>query len=208
LFRISKGDDPIERRDTEDETAEQGLPQADSGVSVASSALRWFRKSPKPAETAVIPVAPEEEEPLPRNVGFFRPSDRDEQPAEPDEELELTLPLNEDELDDDDSDAFELHEPSPSPVPAVVESAHTEITGNFSDLTFEFDDDDDIDDFDDLGHLDALPTPKPPDKTSFSQEIDLNDFAALKAWYLRIAERPATVKGYDVPKPTQPIPMP
>ncbi|MEO0821954.1 MAG: glutathione S-transferase N-terminal domain-containing protein [Pseudomonadota bacterium] len=40
------------------------------------------------------------------------------------------------------------------------------------------------------------------------QEIDLNEFAALKAWYLRIAERPATVKGYDVPKPTQPIPMP
>ena len=40
------------------------------------------------------------------------------------------------------------------------------------------------------------------------QEMDLNDFPALKAWYVRIAERPATVKGYDVPKPTQPIPMP
>ncbi len=40
------------------------------------------------------------------------------------------------------------------------------------------------------------------------QEIDINEFPALKAWYVRIAERPAVVKGYDVPKPTQPIPMP
>ena len=40
------------------------------------------------------------------------------------------------------------------------------------------------------------------------QEMDLNEFPALKDWYVRIAERPATVKGYDVPKPTQPIPMP
>ena len=40
------------------------------------------------------------------------------------------------------------------------------------------------------------------------QEMDLNAFPALKDWYVRIAERPATVKGYDVPKPTQPIPMP
>lgn len=40
------------------------------------------------------------------------------------------------------------------------------------------------------------------------QEIDLNDYAHLRNWYVRIAEREATVKGYDVPKPTQPIPMP
>ena len=40
------------------------------------------------------------------------------------------------------------------------------------------------------------------------QEIDLNEYPALKAWYLRIAERPAVVKGYDVPKATQPIPIP
>ena len=40
------------------------------------------------------------------------------------------------------------------------------------------------------------------------QEIDLNEFPALKDWYLRIAERPATLRGYDVPKATQPIPMP
>ncbi len=40
------------------------------------------------------------------------------------------------------------------------------------------------------------------------QEINLNDFPALKDWYLRIAERPATRRGYDVPHATQPIPMP
>ena len=40
------------------------------------------------------------------------------------------------------------------------------------------------------------------------QEIDLNDFPALKDWYLRIAERPATKAGYDQPHETQPIPMP
>jgi GST-like protein len=40
------------------------------------------------------------------------------------------------------------------------------------------------------------------------QEIDLNEFPALRSWYLRIAERPATRRGYDVPKPTTDIPMP
>ena len=40
------------------------------------------------------------------------------------------------------------------------------------------------------------------------QEIDLNDFPALKDWYVRIAERPATKRGYDVPRVTTDIPMP
>ncbi|MEM9139956.1 MAG: glutathione S-transferase N-terminal domain-containing protein [Pseudomonadota bacterium] len=40
------------------------------------------------------------------------------------------------------------------------------------------------------------------------QEIDLAEFPALKSWYVRIAERPATKPGYDVPKETTPIPMP
>ena len=40
------------------------------------------------------------------------------------------------------------------------------------------------------------------------QEIDLNAFPALKDWYVRIAERPATKRGYDVPHETQPMPMP
>ena len=40
------------------------------------------------------------------------------------------------------------------------------------------------------------------------QEIDLTDYADLKAWYVRIAERPATRRGYDQPKVTTDIPMP
>ena len=40
------------------------------------------------------------------------------------------------------------------------------------------------------------------------QEIDLNEFSALKDWYVRIAERPATKRGYDQPKETTDIPMP
>ena len=40
------------------------------------------------------------------------------------------------------------------------------------------------------------------------QEIDLHEFPALKDWYVRIAERPATKRGYDVPKVTTDIPMP
>ena len=40
------------------------------------------------------------------------------------------------------------------------------------------------------------------------QEIELNDFPALKDWYVRIAERPATKRGYDVPRVTTDIPMP
>ena len=40
------------------------------------------------------------------------------------------------------------------------------------------------------------------------QGIDLNEFPNVKAWYKRIAERPAVQKGYDVPARGQPIPMP
>ncbi len=40
------------------------------------------------------------------------------------------------------------------------------------------------------------------------QEIDLNDFANVRDWYLRIAERPAVQRGYHVPKVTTEIPMP
>ena len=40
------------------------------------------------------------------------------------------------------------------------------------------------------------------------QRIDMNEFPNVKRWYTAIAARPAVVKGYDVPKPTVPIPMP
>lgn len=40
------------------------------------------------------------------------------------------------------------------------------------------------------------------------QQIDLNDFPRVKDWYLRIADRPAVQRGYDVPHVTTPIPRP
>ncbi len=40
------------------------------------------------------------------------------------------------------------------------------------------------------------------------QQIDLNEFPNVRDWYLRIADRPAVQKGYDVPKVTTPIPRP
>ena len=40
------------------------------------------------------------------------------------------------------------------------------------------------------------------------QRIDLNDYPAVRDWYLRIAERPAVQRGYDVPHHVTPIPMP
>lgn len=40
------------------------------------------------------------------------------------------------------------------------------------------------------------------------QEVDLNDFPNLKAWYERIAARPAVQAGYSVPKFTTEVPMP
>jgi GST-like protein len=40
------------------------------------------------------------------------------------------------------------------------------------------------------------------------QKISLDDYPNVKRWYRAIAARPAVVKGYDVPKVTNPIPMP
>ncbi|MCA0919315.1 glutathione S-transferase family protein [Pseudooceanicola nanhaiensis] len=40
------------------------------------------------------------------------------------------------------------------------------------------------------------------------QSINLDDYPNVKAWYLRIAERPAVQRGYAVPKDVGPIPMP
>jgi len=40
------------------------------------------------------------------------------------------------------------------------------------------------------------------------QQIDLNDFPNVRDWYLRIVARPATKRGYDLPKFVSDIPMP
>lgn len=40
------------------------------------------------------------------------------------------------------------------------------------------------------------------------QGIDLNQYANVKRWYLAIAKRPATQKGYKVPKDVGEVPMP
>lgn len=40
------------------------------------------------------------------------------------------------------------------------------------------------------------------------QQIDLNDFSNVRDWYVRIAERPAVQRGYQVPKFVSDIPMP
>lgn len=40
------------------------------------------------------------------------------------------------------------------------------------------------------------------------QRIDLNEFPNVKRWYLEIAQRPAVIKGYAVPKDVGPIPLP
>ncbi|WP_424987038.1 glutathione S-transferase family protein [Microbulbifer sp. S227A] len=40
------------------------------------------------------------------------------------------------------------------------------------------------------------------------QEIDLGDFPHVRDWYLRIAERPAVQRGYQVPKFVTEIPLP
>ena len=40
------------------------------------------------------------------------------------------------------------------------------------------------------------------------QQIDLNEFPNVRDWYLRIAERPAVQRGYQIPKYVTDIPMP
>ena len=40
------------------------------------------------------------------------------------------------------------------------------------------------------------------------QQIDLNEFPNVKRWYIDIANRPATKRGYDQPKYVSDIPMP
>jgi GST-like protein len=40
------------------------------------------------------------------------------------------------------------------------------------------------------------------------QQIDLDDFPNVRDWYVRIAERPAVQRGYQVPKYVTDLPMP
>ena len=40
------------------------------------------------------------------------------------------------------------------------------------------------------------------------QQIDWQEFPNLKAWYLKIADRPAVQKGYDLPMFVNPVPRP
>jgi len=40
------------------------------------------------------------------------------------------------------------------------------------------------------------------------QQIDLNEYPRLKEWYLRILDRPAVQRGYQIPKDMGPIPRP
>jgi GST-like protein len=40
------------------------------------------------------------------------------------------------------------------------------------------------------------------------QQIDVSEFANVRDWYVRIAERPAVQKGYQVPKYMNDVPMP
>lgn len=40
------------------------------------------------------------------------------------------------------------------------------------------------------------------------QEIALSEFPNLRDWYLRIADRDAVQKGYDIPRHVSPIPLP
>ena len=40
------------------------------------------------------------------------------------------------------------------------------------------------------------------------QQIDMNEFPNVRDWYVRIAERPAVQRGYQVPKFTADVPMP
>ncbi len=40
------------------------------------------------------------------------------------------------------------------------------------------------------------------------QQIDLNQYPNVKRWYVSIANRSAVQKGYQVPKPMGPVPMP
>jgi GST-like protein len=38
--------------------------------------------------------------------------------------------------------------------------------------------------------------------------VKLNDYPRVKSWYLRIAERPAVIRGYGVPDSKSRVPMP
>jgi len=40
------------------------------------------------------------------------------------------------------------------------------------------------------------------------QQIDLHDFPNVRDWYVRIAERPAVQRGYQVPKYVNDVPLP
>jgi GST-like protein len=40
------------------------------------------------------------------------------------------------------------------------------------------------------------------------QTVNLNEYENVKRWYLKIKDRPAVIKGWNVPENDQPMPMP
>ena len=40
------------------------------------------------------------------------------------------------------------------------------------------------------------------------QTVNLNEYENVKRWYLKIKDRPAVIKGWNIPKNDQPMPMP
>ncbi len=172
LFRISKGDDQIERRDPADEAADQPSSSAGSGSNVAVSALRWLRKSPKTPE----PESPADKAEVVREIGFFRPAAGEAE----DEEFELEGPLDKADPDVGDGETDqprETRQAPDNPVPTDIpdEAVKVLLADDQDDMPFEFDDGDDLDDFDDLGDLEALLTSRPPENPSFFSNIDLDE---------------------------------
>ena len=164
MFRISKGNDSIGRRDPEDETADEDSPSAGPGTNVASSALRWLRKSAKPADQTSAT----------RENGLFRL---------PETEIELKEPISTADPDDDSSQSDQPAETASAPeemtpveddADVVAAAVEVQAAEDISELPFEFDDGDDLDDFDDLGDLDPGLSSMPGRKPPFFPDIDLN----------------------------------
>lgn len=227
MFRISKSDDPIDRRDPEDETADRHSSPTGAANTVASTALRWLRgpqSTQHPQEPQDPPSQTWEDPGNPPRFGLFKPATEDGRATDDEGELELAQPLDPDDFDVGDEaerdlseDGFaalaedepaseeasmpDVAEPVDSPDGVAADPAGQAIDpAGLNGIPLEIDDEDDLDDFDELVTIDRAIPAVSLEAVPFHPDIDSDD--ASSADDLDVPLPPAPVAADVEVKPT------